>query len=181
MSTGARSAPPGHSGATPGDESTAGWPWPSGPLLPSPCPHANPHLLLIQLRLPRLAELAHGPWGRGWVSTGELGQSQGPRAALSLPLPHPLPIPASESPRRQENKGASVRGGKLPGELPGRGARDPRGGACKGEPPPRGPGLSGVAPPAWTAGARDLGEGRAGRSMGAWGWGLGGGGRCSPW
>lgn len=28
---------------------------------------------------------------------------------------------------------------------------------------------------------RCQGEGRAGWSMGAWGWGLGGGGRCSPW
>lgn len=45
---------------------------------------------------------------------------------------------------------------KLPGELPGRGAQDPRGAACRQEPPTQGPGPMQVAMPARGAGAGDL-------------------------
>lgn len=76
------------------------------------------------------------PGGGGAGQHKGAGAEPGP-AAPSLPLPRPLPIPASESPRRQENKGASV-WRKLPGELPGWGAQDPGGDAYRPEPPTQG-------------------------------------------
>lgn len=59
----------------------------------TPSPRAprppTPHLLLVELRLPGLAELAHGSW-EGGGSASELGPRQG-RAAPSPPLPRPFP------------------------------------------------------------------------------------------
>lgn len=140
---------------------------PGRPLVPT---LPNPHLLLIQLRLPGLAELAHGSCGRGgqWGSWGRARA----QATPPLPLPRPLPIPTSESPHRRRTR-ERVCGENSPGNSWGGGPGPPSWVTAERRPPPRGDPIW-AAVPACGAGAGDL------RRPGVDG-GQGRGGDRSPW